>query len=162
MPLNFGICLGMQILTIEHARHVAGLADANSREFDPLSHNKVIDIMNSQIGLQNTGGSMRLGAYECRIKDGTHLSEAYGADTIFERHRHRYEFNNEFKDVLSKQGLTICGTSPDGTLVEAVEISDKLFHLGVQYHPEFKSRPHKPHPLFVMFIKQSLVNKDRK
>lgn len=158
----FGICLGMQILTIEHARHVAGLADANSREFDPLSHNKVIDIMNSQIGLQNTGGSMRLGAYECKIKDGTHLSEAYGADTIFERHRHRYEFNNEFKDVLSKQGLTICGTSPDGTLVEAVEISDKLFHLGVQYHPEFKSRPHKPHPLFVMFIKQSLVNKDRK
>lgn len=158
----FGICLGMQILTIEYARSVAGLADANSREFNPSSQNKVIDIMNNQIGLQNTGGSMRLGAYECVITEGTRLYESYGAKSIFERHRHRYEFNNDYRELLSSKGLTICGTSPDGTLVEAVELKDKLFHLGVQYHPEFKSRPHKPHPLFVMFIKQSLANKERK
>ncbi len=157
----FGICLGMQILTIEYARNVAGLKDANSREFNPNSHNKVIDIMNSQIGLQNTGGSMRLGAYECVIKEGTKLYEAYKSKSVFERHRHRYEFNNDYRDLLSGYGFTVCGTSPDGTLVEAVELGDKLFHLGVQYHPEFKSRPHKPHPLFVLFIAQSLKNQNR-
>lgn len=158
----FGICLGMQILTIEHARNVAGLDDAHSCEFNPNSKHKVIDIMSGQMGLQNTGGSMRLGAYECVIKEGTSLYKAYEANSIWERHRHRYEFNNEYKELLSGHGLTVCGTSPDGTLVEAVEIKDKLFHVGVQYHPEFKSRPHKPHPLFVLFIKQSLANKERK
>ncbi|MBQ4049741.1 MAG: CTP synthase [Clostridia bacterium] len=158
----FGICLGMQIVTIDFARHVAGLKDANSREFDPHSQNKVIDIMEEQVGLQNTGGSMRLGGYDCSIKPGTMLFEAYGKSSIVERHRHRYEFNNEYRDTFTNLGLTIGGTSPDGSLVESVEITDKLFHLGVQYHPEFKSRPHKPHPLFVKFIEKSIENKNRK
>ena len=104
---------------------------------------------------------MRLGAYECMVKDGTKLYEAYKTRSVFERHRHRYEFNDDYRDLLSSYGLTICGTSPDGTLVEAVELKDKLFHLGVQYHPEFKSRPHKPHPLFVLFIAQSLKNQKK-
>lgn len=157
----FGICLGMQILSIEFARNVAGLSQANSREFNPASPDKVIDIMNSQVGLQNTGGSMRLGAYDCVIKEGTMLAKSYNAQLAIERHRHRYEFNNDYRDRFSELGLTICGTSPDGHLVEAVEVQGNLFHLGVQYHPEFKSRPHKPHPLFVMFIKKSLENKKR-
>ena len=157
-----GICLGMQIVTIDFARHVAGLKDANSREFDPHSQNKVIDIMEEQVGLQNTGGSMRLGGYDCSIKPGTMLFEAYGKPSIVERHRHRYEFNNEYRDTFTELGLTIGGTSPDGSLVESVEITHKLFHLGVQYHPEFKSRPHKPHPLFVKFIEKSIENKNRK
>lgn len=105
---------------------------------------------------------MRLGAYECIIKENTKMYEAYRAKSIFERHRHRYEFNNDYREMLEKCGLTVCGTSPDGSLVEAVELSDKLFHLGVQYHPEFKSRPHKPHPLFVLFIRQALAEKRSK
>ncbi len=155
----FGICLGMQIAVIDFARHVAGLSDANSREFDVESQNKVIDIMEGQIGYENTGGSMRLGAYECVIKHNSTLSAAYGEKSIMERHRHRYEFNNAYRDLFEEKGLCICGTSPDGTLVEAVEISGKRFHLGVQYHPEFKSRPHRPHPLFVRFIAASLKNR---
>ena len=158
----FGICLGMQIAVIDFARHVAGLADANSREFDMESHNKVIDIMEGQIGYENTGGSMRLGAYECVIKDGSLLSRAYGEKSVMERHRHRYEFNNSYRELFSDLGLCICGTSPDGTLVESVEIPGKKFHLGVQYHPEFKSRPHRPHPLFVQFIAASLKNRGNK
>ncbi len=155
----FGICLGMQIAVIDFARHVAGLSDANSREFDVESQNKVIDIMEGQIGYENTGGSMRLGAYECVIKHNSTLSAAYGEKSIMERHRHRYEFNNAYRDLFEEKGLCICGTSPDGTLVEAVEIPEKRFHLGVQYHPEFKSRPHRPHPLFVRFIAASLKNR---
>ncbi len=158
----FGICLGMQIATIDFARHVAGLADATSREFDPQSQNKVIDIMEEQIGLQNTGGSMRLGGYECSIKPNTMLFESYGVPSIVERHRHRYEFNNDYREAFEELGLTIGGTSPDNSLVESVEITQKLFHLGVQYHPEFKSRPHKPHPLFVKFIEKSLEHKNKK
>ena len=155
----FGICLGMQIAVIDFARHVAGLADANSREFALESQNKVIDIMEGQIGYENTGGSMRLGAYECKIASGSVLERAYGVPTVMERHRHRYEFNNAYRTLFEDLGLTICGESPDGTLVEAVELGDKRFHLGVQYHPEFKSRPHRPHPLFVEFIAQSLKNR---
>ena len=158
----FGICLGMQILCIEFARYMAGLENANSREFDPYSPDKVIDIMEGQAGLQNTGGSMRLGAYECKIKRGTLLYEAYGYTPIFERHRHRYEFNNDYRAALTGAGLVICGTSPDDELVEAVEFPANTFHLGVQYHPEFKSRPHKPHPLFVKFIEKALLNGERK
>ena len=157
----FGICLGMQILVIDFARNVAGLTDANSREFDINSQHKVIDIMDGQIGYENTGGSMRLGAYECVIKEGTTLSEAYGQPSVMERHRHRYEFNNEFRQLFTEKGLTFCGTSPDDSLVEAVEIEGKKFYLGVQYHPEFKSRPHRPHPLFVKFIAASLKNKSK-
>ncbi|KAI4453947.1 ctp synthase [Holotrichia oblita] len=148
----FGICLGMQILTIEFARFVAGLADANSREFSPVSQNKVIDIMEGQIGLQNTGGSMRLGAYKCVIKSGTILHKAYKSEETEERHRHRYEFNNDYRKDFESLGLTLSGLSPDGGLVEAVEVNGHRFCLGVQFHPEFKSRPHKPHPIFVAFI----------
>ncbi|WP_420851537.1 CTP synthase [Pumilibacter intestinalis] len=155
----FGICLGMQIAVIDFARHVAGLADANSREFDMESQNKVIDIMEGQIGYENTGGSMRLGAYECKIKEGSILSRAYKQASVMERHRHRYEFNNAYREKFDELGLDIVGTSPDNTLVEAVEVRGKKFHLGVQYHPEFKSRPHRPHPLFVQFIAASLKNK---
>ena len=151
----------MQIAVIDFARHVAGLADANSREFDMESHNKVIDIMEGQIGYENTGGSMRLGAYECKIAPDTLLSRAYRKPSVMERHRHRYEFNNAYREPFEKAGLRICGTSPDDTLVEAVEIPGHLFHLGVQYHPEFKSRPHRPHPLFVEFVAASLANKSK-
>jgi CTP synthase len=155
----FGICLGMQIAVIEFARHVAGLEDANSREFDPNSQNKVIDIMEGQAGYENTGGSMRLGAYECRIAPKTLLAKAYkNAESIMERHRHRYEVNNAYRESFAALGLKFGGTSPDGTLVESAELPKNLFHLGVQYHPEFKSRPHKPHPLFVEFIAASIKN----
>ena len=158
----FGICLGMQIAVIEFARNVAGLKDAHSREFDPLSRNKVIDIMEGQAGLENTGGSMRLGAYECKIKEGALLSKAYkGAASVMERHRHRYEFNNDYRDMFTGLGLVLGGTSPDDALVESVEVPDNLFHLGVQYHPEFKSRPANPHPLFREFVAASLENRRR-
>ena len=156
----FGICLGMQIAVIEFARDVAGLKDANSREFNPNSENKVIDIMEGQAGYENTGGSMRLGAYECKLTPKTRLAKVYkNAESVMERHRHRYEFNNNYRDTFTNLGLSFGGTSPDGSLVESVEISENLFHVGVQYHPEFKSRPHKPHPLFVEFIGCSLKNK---
>ena len=155
----FGICLGMQIAVIEFARHIANLSDANSREFNPDSMNKVIDIMEGQIGCENTGGSMRLGAYECVLKEGSRLKAAYGTDSVRERHRHRYEFNNAYREMFENLGLTVGGASPDNGLVESVELTEKRFHVGVQYHPEFKSRPHKPHPLFMEFIKASLQEK---
>lgn len=150
----FGICLGMQIAVIEFARNVLGYADATSREFDPASAHKVIDIMDDQIGFENTGGTMRLGAYECVITPKTQLRRCYGADvdSVMERHRHRYEFNNAMREPMQNAGLTLCGISPNGNLVEAVEITDKLFYLGVQYHPEFKSRPARPQPIFREFI----------
>ena len=150
----FGICLGMQIAAIEFARNVVGYADATSREFDPTSQHKVIDIMEDQVGYENTGGTMRLGAYECVIAPGTTLSRCYGkgVTSVMERHRHRYEFNNAMREPMQAAGLTLSGISPSGTLVEAVEVTDNLFHVGVQYHPEFKSRPAKPQPIFREFI----------
>ena len=158
----FGICLGMQIAVIEFARHVAGLTDANSREFNPMSTNKVIDIMEGQAGLENTGGSMRLGAYECKLKPGSLLAKAYGnVPSVMERHRHRYEFNNEYRELFTSLGLVLGGTSPDDALVESVEVPANLFHLGVQYHPEFKSRPANPQPIFREFIATALENRAR-
>ncbi|MCH5163106.1 MAG: CTP synthase [Clostridiales bacterium] len=150
----FGICLGMQIAVIEFARHVLKYADATSREFNPASTHKVIDIMEDQIGYENTGGTMRLGAYECVITPGTTLSRCYGegVKSVMERHRHRYEFNNAEREAMQAAGLTLCGISPSGNLVEAVEVSKNLFHVGVQYHPEFKSRPAAPQPIFREFI----------
>lgn len=150
----FGICLGMQIAAIEFARNVLGYDDATSREFDLASAHKVIDIMEDQIGCENTGGTMRLGAYECIIEPNTQLARCYGegVSSVMERHRHRYEFNNAMREEMQKAGLTLCGRSPDGNLIEAVEVSDNLFHLGVQYHPEFKSRPARPQPIFREFI----------
>ena len=156
----FGICLGMQIAVIEFARSVLGYADANSREFDELCEHPVIDLMKDQEGVIK-GGTMRLGSYPCKVEAGTILEKAYsfgvpepveGPLTINERHRHRYEFNNDYRDQMKAAGLVICGTSPDGTLVEAVEVEDH-FHIGVQFHPEFKSRPNNAGPLFVEFLK---------
>lgn len=152
----FGICLGMQIAVIEYARNVAGLADANSGEFDAETPHKVIDFMPGQSDEINKGGTLRLGTYPCVIEPCTTMERCYGRNQISERHRHRYEFNNDYRDVLTRAGLTLSGTSPDGRLVETVELSDQAFHVGVQFHPEFKSRPNKPHPLFVGFVKASL------
>ena len=153
----FGICLGMQICVIEYARHVLSYADANSREFDEKSAHLVIDLMPDQQGVIK-GGTMRLGAYPCKVKEGTTLEKCYGESLIKERHRHRYEFNNVYKAAFEKAGLTVSGTSPSGNIVETVEISGRDFYVGVQFHPEFKSRPNKPHPLFVGFV-QAAINK---
>ena len=148
----FGICLGMQIAVIEFARSAAGIADANSGEFDELCKHKVIDFMPGQSDKINKGGTLRLGAYPCKIVPGTTMEKCYGSELMSERHRHRYEFNNEYKELLEKSGLCFSGTSPDGRLVETVELSDRDFYVGVQFHPEFGSRPNRPHPLFCGFI----------
>lgn len=153
-----GICLGMQVAAIEFARNVLGYKDANSREFDELSKHTVIDIMESQKGITDMGGTMRLGLYPCKIKVGSKLYEAYGKDFIEERHRHRFEFNNEYREEYIKNGMDFGGLSPDGRLVESVEIDKNDFFVGVQYHPEFLSRPNRPHPLFVALIKAAKKN----
>ncbi len=150
----FGICLGMQIAVIEYARNVLGIEDANSGEFDELCSHKVIDFMPGQSDTINKGGTLRLGAYPCRIKEGSKLQEFYGKDEISERHRHRYEFNNDFREQFENAGAVFAGTSPDNRLVEEMELSEEGFYLGVQYHPEFKSRPDKAHPLFKGFIRE--------
>ncbi len=151
-----GLCLGMQIAVIEFARHAAGLAGANSREFDEAAPYRVIDFMPGQNDEIDKGGTLRLGAYPCAVQPGTLLEKCYGASMISERHRHRYEFNNEYRDALTAAGLVIGGTSPDKRLVETVELKDHPFYIGVQYHPEFKSRPNKPHPLFLGFVRAAL------
>ena len=148
----FGICLGMQIMVIEYARNKAGLTYANSGEFDADCKHKVIDFMPGQNDEIDKGGTLRLGAYPCEIQPGTKMEECYGRKEISERHRHRYEVNNDYRDVLTENGLVLSGLSPDGNLVETCEIPGRPFHVGVQYHPEFKSRPNKPHPLFMGFI----------
>ncbi|MBQ6322757.1 MAG: CTP synthase [Lachnospiraceae bacterium] len=148
----FGICLGMQVAVIEYARNVAMIRDANSGEFDEQCKNKVIDFMPGQSETINKGGTLRLGAYPCIIQPGTVMERCYGRQEISERHRHRYEFNNVYRERLTSCGLSLSGISPDGTLVETVELAGHPFFLGVQYHPEFKSRPNKPHPLFCGFI----------
>ena len=152
----FGICLGMQIAVIEYARNVLNYADAHSTEFAPESAHPVIDLMPDQQGNLPKGGTMRLGAYPCRIVPGTLMARVYGRTDISERHRHRYEFNNAFREEFISHGLRVVGTSPDERLVEAVEIPGKRFYIGVQFHPEFKSRPNKAHPLFREFIRASL------
>ena len=148
-----GICLGMQIAVIEFARNVCGIGSAHSAEFIANTKDAVIHLMPDQKGKILSGGTMRLGAYTCQIAKGTRLSELYNANEISERHRHRFEFNNDYRELMSKKGLTLSGTSPDGLLVEAIEITDKPFFIGVQFHPEFKSRPNKPHPLFLGLLK---------
>ncbi len=143
-----GICLGMQIAVIEYARNVCGFEDANSREFDENSEHRVIDFLPDQHDDIDKGGTLRLGAYPCSVQKDTKMYECYQDTYIMERHRHRYEFNNDFRDVLKENGLIISGTSPDGYIVETVEVAENDFYVGVQYHPEFKSRPNRPHPLF--------------
>lgn len=151
----FGICLGMQIAVISYARNVLHYTDANSGEFAPESQHCVIDLMESQHGISKKGGTMRLGAYPCQIRPGTKMAEAYQQEQISERHRHRYEFNNQFREEIEQAGMTISGTSPSGELVETVEIPGHPFYVGVQFHPEFKSRPNRAHPLFKAFIAAS-------
>ncbi|MBR3040126.1 MAG: CTP synthase [Lachnospiraceae bacterium] len=148
----FGICLGMQIAVIEYARNVAGIADANSGEFDEQCKNKVIDFMPGQSDDIDKGGTLRLGAYPCKIKEGTTMQRCYESLEISERHRHRYEFNNDYREVLMNAGLTLSGSAPDDSLIETVELTERPFFVGVQFHPEFKSRPNRPHPLFKGFI----------
>ena len=158
----FGICLGMQIAVIEYARNVLGYRDANSGEFDEACAHKVIDFMPGQSEDIDKGGTLRLGAYPCVIKKGSTMERLYGKTEISERHRHRYEFNNDYKDEFVKKGLTVGGISPDGKLVETVELTERPFYVGVQFHPEFKSRPNKAHPLFKGFIKAAIINKESK
>ncbi|MFY9270612.1 MAG: CTP synthase [Candidatus Manganitrophaceae bacterium] len=155
----YGICLGMQCAVIEFARNVAGLSKANSSEFDSNTPDPVIDLLPGQRDIEEKGGTMRLGAYPCRVEKGTRAYEAYRKNEISERHRHRYEFNNNYREVLTKKGLVLSGLSPDGKLVEIVELADHPWFLAVQFHPEFKSRPQEPHPLFREFIKASIRQK---
>ena len=154
----FGICLGMQISVIEYARDVLGYADANSTELDPDTEHPVIHIMPDQKNIEDMGGTMRLGQYPCELKENTRCIDIYKEKLIHERHRHRFEFNNDFKEELEKAGLTVAGASPDGRLVEMVEISDHKWFVGVQFHPEFKSRPNRAHPLFRDFIRAAANN----
>ncbi|MCR5774770.1 MAG: CTP synthase [Lachnospiraceae bacterium] len=151
-----GICLGMQIAVIEYARNVAGIKDACSGEFHDASEHKVIDFMPGQSEDIEKGGTLRLGSYPCRIEPGSLMERCYGRTEIAERHRHRYEFNNDYREILTEKGLSLSGTSPDGRLIETVELRDHPFYLGVQYHPEFKSRPNRPHPLFKGFVGAAL------
>lgn len=151
-----GICLGMQTAVIEFAKNVLNLKEANSSEFNSRGEYSVIDLMPDQQGNLPKGGTMRLGAYPCKIRSGTLLERAYNKTDIEERHRHRYEFNNKYRELFEENGMLVSGTSPNGMLVEAVEIPTNRFFVGVQYHPEFKSRPNHAHPLFKEFIKASL------
>ena len=155
----FGICLGMQMAVVEFARNVLGLTNANSTEFDESCEHPVIDIMPDQKDITDKGGTMRLGLYPCKLSADSRVRKLYSDELIYERHRHRYEFNNNFRIPLSEAGLKLAGVSPDGRLVEIVELEDHPWFVGVQFHPEFKSRPNHPHPLFADFIRASLENK---
>jgi CTP synthase len=157
-----GICLGMQVMTIEYARHVLGLADANSTEFDPATSNAVIDLMVDQRDVTMKGGTMRLGAYYAVLQPGTKVADAYGETVVSERHRHRYEFNYNYRARFEEAGFVCSGTSPDKRLVEFIEMTDHPFWVGTQAHPEFKSRPDRPHPLFRELIAASLVNREKR
>ncbi len=154
-----GICLGMQLAVVEFARNVVGLKDAHSSELDLETTNPVIDLMPEQKDIEDMGGTMRLGIYPCKIYEGTKAHSAYGEDLIYERHRHRYEFNNHFREMLCEKGLIISGISPDERLVEIIELEDHPWFVAGQFHPEFKSRPTRPHPLFRDFVKGVLENK---
>ena len=156
----FGICLGMQLAAIEFARHKIGLARANSMEFDPTAPDQIIHLMEDQKAVSQKGGSMRLGSYPCRVKGRTKAQEAYGESMIGERHRHRYEFNNDYRQQFLEAGMTFSGVSPDDALVEIMELSDHAWFLGCQFHPELKSRPFKPHPLFREFVRACLAAKE--
>jgi CTP synthase len=154
-----GICLGMQLAVIEFARNVCGLQGANSTEFDETTPHPVIDLMEGQKSVKEKGGTMRLGAYPCRLVEGSIAWSAYGSQEISERHRHRYELNNAYREILERKGMRITGISPDGSLVEIVELPQQRWFLGCQFHPEFKSKPLAPHPLFVSFVRAALEYK---
>ncbi len=158
----FGICLGMQCLTIEYARNVCGLKEATSTEFDPEAATPVIYKLRDLLGVEEMGGTMRLGAYPCRLKEGTLARRIYGVPEIRERHRHRYEVNQKFLQLLVDHGLVVSGMSPDGKFVEMVELSDHPWFLGCQFHPEYRSKPWNPHPLFVSYIGAALAERQRR
>jgi len=158
----FGICLGMQTACIEYARNVCGLPEANSSEFDPATPHRIIYKLRELRGVEELGGTMRLGAWACKLEPGSNAHAAYGKTEISERHRHRYEFNREYEELLTGTGLKITGTTPDGTYVEIVEIPEHPYFLGCQFHPEFKSKPLEPHPLFVAFINASYENRKKR
>jgi CTP synthase len=143
-----GLCLGMQVMVIEFSRNVCGLTGANSSEFDPRSPHRVIDLMDSQREVEEKGGTMRLGAYPARLEPDTLVGQAYGTEVIYERHRHRFEFNPNYRSRMEEHGLVCSGSSPDGRLVEFIELPSHPFWVGTQAHPEFKSRPDRAHPLF--------------
>ena len=154
---TLGLCMGMQCMVIELARTALGTEDANSTEFDAFTPHPVIDLLPEQRDIADKGGTMRLGSYPCVLEQGSLASRAYGQPIVLERHRHRYEFNNAYRELLSAHGMRFSGLSPDGRLVEIVEIPDHPFFLGTQFHPEFKSRPNRPHPLFASFIEAALT-----
>jgi CTP synthase len=156
-----GICLGMQCAVVEFARHVLGLADASSTELNPKSKHPVIDMMAEQKRITTKGGTMRLGSYTCKLKKGSKAAAIYGDTTIEERHRHRYEFNNEYLEQIEEAGLKAVGVNPESGLVEVVELKDHPWFLGVQYHPELKSTVLNPHPLFVKFVGAALASRKK-
>jgi len=158
----FGICLGMQMATIEFARHVCGIEDASSTEFDPDAENPVIALMPDQVGVLAKGGTMRLGAYPCRLHEGTLARHIYDVEEVSERHRHRYEVNNAFREVLVEHGMVFSGTSPDERLVEMLELPDHPWFIGCQFHPDVKSRPTRPHPLFRDFVRAAVEHRERR
>jgi CTP synthase len=148
----FGICLGMQVAIIEFARHACRIPDANSSEFEAECGNPVISLLPSQRNVQDMGGTMRLGAYTCKLRAGSQIARIYGVSEISERHRHRYEVDNGYRDLFAEHGMRLTGLSPDGSLVEMLELPDHPWFIGCQFHPELKSRPTRPHPLFASFI----------
>jgi CTP synthase len=148
----FGICLGLQMAVVEYARNVCKLEDAYSAEFRPEAQNPVIDIMEEQKNVDDYGGTMRLGAYQCELRDGSLAQRIYGQKSIYERHRHRYEFNNTYREKLEQDGLVVSGINPKKNLVEIVELPEHRWFLACQFHPEFRSRPMEPHPLFESFV----------
>ena len=154
-----GICLGMQMAVVEFARNVLGISDANSEEFNEKAENKLIHIMEEQKNINKKGGTMRLGAYPCIIKEGTKAYKLYGKHEISERHRHRFEYNNKYREILEEKGLIVSGTSPNGLLVEMVEIEEHPYFVAGQFHPEFKSRPNRPGPLFVGLVEAAKAKK---
>jgi CTP synthase len=154
-----GLCLGMQVATIEFARNVCGLEQANSTEFDDKSPDPVICLLEEQRDVKSKGATMRLGTWPTKIEKGTVAEKIYGDDEVLERHRHRYEFNMQYRDRMREKGFMISGTSPDGTLAELIELKDHPYFLACQYHPEFQSKPNKPHPLFKGFIEAAIAHK---
>jgi CTP synthase len=158
----FGICLGMQTAIIEFARNVCGLGDSHSSEFAPECDNPVVSLMESQQHITDMGGTMRLGAYPCRLARGSRAAEIYGQPEVSERHRHRYEVSNDYRELFVQHGMKLSGVSPDGQLVEIVELSNHPWFIGCQFHPELQSRPTRPHPLFAGFIAAAANAKRRR
>jgi CTP synthase len=157
-----GICLGLQVAVIEFGRNVLGLKNANSTEMDPKTKEPIIDLMEEQKKITKKGGTMRLGAYPCTLKEGNKVFEMYGEQDISERHRHRYEFNNDYLDRFEQKGMMAAGVNPDSNLVEIMELKNHPWYVGTQFHPELKSRVLAPHPLFIGFIKAAMANQANK